>query len=176
MQLSAYQKFLGAIDTPTTEAEYVRKLKVYQEFFKIKSWDTYIQKGGDKIHEDIEFYIDANKKKNIKNTSIKSMLNPLILLLDMNRIVVYKKILAKKLPKDKEKAGGMTPYTTEEVYRMIKANKGLRNKAIIHFLASTGCRPAGIVDPILRIGHLEKMRIVTALRYTMIQLLNILDS
>ena len=40
---------------------------------------------------------------------------------------------------------------------MLSTITKLRTKALIHFLASTGARPAVIVDPILRIKHLEDM-------------------
>lgn len=40
---------------------------------------------------------------------------------------------------------------------MLECTKSLRVKALIHFLASTGIRPAGLVDPVLKIKHLMAM-------------------
>ena len=53
--------------------------------------------------------------------------------------------------------GGKIPATDEDVQALLDISKHVREKSIIHFLASTGARPASIVDPILRMKHLVKM-------------------
>jgi len=40
---------------------------------------------------------------------------------------------------------------------MLNSTKSIRSKALILFLASTGIRPAGLTDPILKIKHLTPM-------------------
>ena len=52
---------------------------------------------------------------------------------------------------------GKLPATDEDIQRMLEVTKNLRDIAVIHFLASTGTRPAGIVDPILKMKHLTEM-------------------
>lgn len=49
------------------------------------------------------------------------------------------------------------PATDDEVRRIVDATKHTRDTAVVHFLASTGARPAGVSDPILRMKHLKKM-------------------
>lgn len=41
---------------------------------------------------------------------------------------------------------------------MLECTKVLRTKAIVHFLGSTGMRPEGLIDPILRIKHLMELK------------------
>lgn len=157
MKTSAFENFEDSIKSKSTRQEYNRKLNNCKIFFKIKSWDSYIKKNKDSIHNDLEYYISTQKKKQIKNHTIKGMINPIFLLLEMNQVVLFKKILLKKLPDDDQISGGMKPFTTEEIQRMLKSSPLLRTRALIHFLSSTGCRPASIVDPVLRIKHLEKL-------------------
>jgi hypothetical protein len=42
LKLSAFDVFVGSIRSPATRTEYLRKLKKYEEFFKITNWDEYI--------------------------------------------------------------------------------------------------------------------------------------
>jgi len=41
---------------------------------------------------------------------------------------------------------------------MLQHTKSIRTKCLVHFLADTGMRPAGLVDPILRIKHLVELK------------------
>jgi len=41
---------------------------------------------------------------------------------------------------------------------MLQHTKSLRTKCLVHFLADTGMRPAGLVDPILRRKHLVELK------------------
>ena len=157
MKLSALQNWKEAIQSPITLKEYTRKLNNYAKFFEITNWDTYLTKGSDDIHSDLELFISEQKKKGIKNITIKGYLNSIFLMMDMNRVVVFKKIHLNKLKKDGKMVGGGTPYTADEIFRMVKSTPTLRIKALILFLSSTGIRPAGLTDPPLRIKHLQEI-------------------
>jgi len=80
-----------------------------------------------------------------------------VLFFDMNKVRYYKRILRKLLPGNDKEPGGKLPYTTEEIERMLSVTTKLRTKALIHYFASTGSRPAGIEDPVLRLKHVEDM-------------------
>ena len=59
--------------------------------------------------------------------------------------------------KEGEVPGGSLPYTNEELLRMKKCARKPRDIFMIDFFASTGTRPASLVDPVLRIKHIVDM-------------------
>jgi len=156
-KLSALEIFESAIKSPITKQEYLRSLKRYFEFYNISDADMYVKQDPDSIHEHLASYINQEKSKGIKNHSIKGKINAIFLFLEMNRVILHKKILKKMLPADDEVLGGGIPFTNDDISRMLSVTDKPRSKAIIHFLASTGIRPGGIVDPVLRIKHLVDM-------------------
>jgi len=158
-KLNAVQVFKNAINSPVTESEYLRNLKRFGKYFKIENWNKYITEDPENIHDQLVYYINFQKKRDIKNKTIKGWINAIILFLEMNRVIVYKTILKKMLPEDDTPQGGMEPFTTEDVRNMLVVSDKLRTKALIHFWASTGARPAGIVDPVLKIKHLSKEKL-----------------
>ena len=72
-------------------------------------------------------------------------------------VLYHKRILRKLLPSNNIEQGGKLPYKTEEIQRMLSVTIKLRSKAVLHYFSSTGCRPASVEDPILRLKHLEDM-------------------
>lgn len=157
LKMSAMDVFYGAISSDATKAEYANKLKRYEEFFEIADWDEYVAKDPNEIHDHLVYYINSQKKTEIKSRTIKSMMSSVFLMLEMNRVTLHKKILQKMLPNDTTTGGGKMPYLTEEIQSMLDSTDRLRVKALIHFLASTGSRPAAITDPVLRMKHLRKI-------------------
>jgi len=157
LELKAYDNFLQGINTKATRIEYEGKLRQFQKYTKIESWDAYIKKDPMEIHRDIERFIAYNKTMNVRNHSIKNKLNPILLLLKMNFVPTHDKVLKTKLKRDDVAAAGHEPFTQDEIRSMLEVSKTLRTKALIHFWASTGCRPASITDPILRKKHLFEM-------------------
>jgi len=127
------------------------------KFSKIKNYDVLAKIKTDKIKKLLKDWVIALSEKGLKATSIRSKLSAVELFLDMNEVDYPKKVLHKLIPSDDYVVGGDIPYTTEEIQKMLLTTTKLRTKAIIHFLASTGARPATIVDPILRLKHLEEM-------------------
>ena len=95
--------------------------------------------------------------RGIKGSSIRAKLAPVELLLEMNKIAFYKKIVHKTIPKDVERLGGAVAFTDEDVELMLNSTRKARTKALIHFMASTGIRPGAITDPVLRRKHLVEM-------------------
>ena len=156
-KLSALENFENAIGSPVTKKEYLGSLKRYFEFYNISDADLYVKEDPDSIHDHLAAYINQEKSKGIKNHSIKNKLNAIFLFLEMNRVILHKKILKKMLPADDEVLGGGVPFTSNDISRMLDVTDKPRSKAIIHFLTSTGCRPGAIVDPVLRIKHLVDM-------------------
>jgi len=62
----------------------------------------------------------------------------------MNRIPLDWEIISKMFPETR-KITGDKAWTTRHVQKILESSKTKRNRALIHFLASTGCR-IGVLD------------------------------
>ena len=153
----SYQLFHDAINRPTTLKTYSKGIDHFMRFHKLTDYDFVAKQDADTIQDWLESWVISQKRDGLKHTTIVGRLNGVELFLDMNKRVWYRKIVRKLLPHNDEPIGGDVPFTTEEVYRMRLACKKPRDFAILDFLASTGIRPKGVEDPILRIKHLVDM-------------------
>lgn len=102
-------------------------------------------------------YLDSLVERGVKGITQRAHLMGIERLLIMNDVIFHKDRIRKGIKKDDAIPGGMVPATTEELWRMVSCTKSLRSKCIVHFLADTGMRPAGLTDPILCMKHLEVM-------------------
>jgi integrase/recombinase XerD len=73
----------------------------------------------------------------------------------MNRVRVYWEIIQKMYPQ-RIKQSGRKAWSSEQIQKMLEYNTNKRNKAIIHFLASTGAR-IGVFNYPLQMKHLRDM-------------------
>ena len=151
----AYNKFRQAIKRPTTLRAYNLALDRFMITSKLRNYDQTIKIKPGKIQELLETYVISIK--NLSYQSVNQRLAGIELFFDMNMILYHKKILRKLLPGNDNELGGKLPYTTKEINKMLDVATKLRSKAIIHFFASTGCRPSCLDDPILRLKHIETM-------------------
>jgi len=149
--------FEKAIKSEAARDVYTYSLHEFMKFSKIKKYDVLAKIKTDKIKKLLKDWVLSLSEKELKATSIRSKLSAVELFLDMNEVTYPKKVLHKLIPSDDYVIGGDIPYTNEEIQKMLSTTTKLRTKAIIHFLASTGARPATIVDPILKLKHLEEM-------------------
>jgi len=120
---------------------------------KLTEYDKVINLKTDRIQDLLEDYIIS--LNHLKYNTANQYLAGVELFFDMNMILIHKRILRKLLSGNNKENGGKLPYTTEEIDRMLSVSIKLRSKAVIHFFASTWCRPASITDPILRLKHVE---------------------
>jgi len=121
-----------------------------------KDYERLTEFESDKITDLLEdFVMDLNPK--LKSTTISTMLAAPELFFQMNRKIWHQKLVRRSIKRDDKDLGGKIPATDDDVRRMLSATKKARDKAIIHFLASTGSRPAGVSDPVLRMKHLVDM-------------------
>ncbi len=151
----AYHKFKQSIKTPATLRAYNIALDKFMIKSNLKNYDHVIKLNGENIQGLLEDYIISLKNYSFQSANL--YLAGVELFLDMNMILYHKRILRKLLPNNDAEPGGKLPYTTEEIGRMLSVTTKLRTKAVIHYLASTGSRPAGIEDPVLRLKHVEDM-------------------
>jgi len=153
----SFTLFENAIKSETSRKIYTYSLHEFMKFSKIKNYDELAKIKTDKIQKLLENWVLSLRKKGLRATSIRSKLSAIELFLEMNKVTFHKKVLHKLIPSDDYVIGGDIPYTTEEIQKMLSTTTKLRTKAIIHFFASTGARPATIVDPVLMLKHLEEM-------------------
>jgi len=99
----------------------------------------------------VEDYIMTLKKR-VNPNSIPTFYYPIQSFCEANEIDLRWKKIRKLFPA-KIKVSGDQPYTTDDIQSMLSVTPQLRNKAILHFLASTGCRVGALID--LKIRHLS---------------------
>ena len=153
----SFTLFEAAIKSPQTKQIYKYSLHEFMKFANIKEYDDIVKLGQEKLQKILENWIIHLSKKGLKALTIRGKLSPVDLFLDMNKVDYHKRVIRRLIPSDDYVPGGDKPFTTEEIKKMLAATTKLRTKAVIHFFASTGIRPAGIVDPVLRLKHIEKM-------------------
>ena len=153
----AWDNFVSAINNEKTLENYVRALNEFMRFHNLRSYDEFIKVSVPQIQNFLKEWINHLKSKNLRGNTISTKLNPIELMLEMNEIVWAKRKIKRMIPKSIHEKGGKRPITTEEIQLLLKATHDFRMIAIIHFLASTGTRPAVLTDPPLQFKHLKKL-------------------
>ena len=157
MKNRSFDIFMGSIKSPVSRRVYTYSLNEFMKFHNIKNYDSILKFNTKKIQKLLTDWVMALKEKDLKSQTILSKLHAIEGFLDMNMIIYHKKILHKLIPSNDYIPGGEIPFTNEEIQIMLDFTQKPRSKALIHFFASTGIRPAGIDDPILCLKHLEDM-------------------
>jgi len=160
----AYKNFHRALKTSSTKSTYAYAMKRFMDFLveqkELKhneAFDIVAKFDTEKVTDILLSYVDE-LNKNHKRSGVSTMLAGVELFFEMNRIIWHKKIVRKSIKLDKNNIqGGKIPATDEDVKAILDVSKHVRSTALIYFLASTGTRPAGIVDPVLRMKHLIEM-------------------
>lgn len=136
-------RFWAGIRTEQTKKDYQRYLNYFLSYTKIKEAGWLLQLKDSQIQELVEDYTIHLKGKGLSRGYIDAQLAGLELFFSMNdKILNFKKI--RKMTPSRKKPKGERPYTTEEIKQLLELTTSLRNKAIIYFLASTGCRVGAI--------------------------------
>lgn len=154
----AFKNFSRGINSLATKTDYTQYLKNFMEFHKLgDNFDGVVKSKTKKIDEMIIDYLDSMVERGVKGITQRTHLMGIERLFIMNDCIWHKDRIRRGIKKDEEIPGGNVPITTEEVSAMLNCTKSIRSKALIHFFASTGMRPAGLTDPILKIKHLIPM-------------------
>lgn len=144
-------KFENAIKSEETKKLYNYYLKKFLEWCKIPSHDGLLQLKDSFLQEILEDYLFYQKNR-ISPNSIPPIFASLELFFTMNDKVLNFKKLRKMFPQ-KIKISGKDIWQTKDIQFMLKNIKVKRTRAMIHFLASTGCRIGVLQD--LKIKHLQ---------------------
>lgn len=129
------------------KSEQTRKAYTYylDSFLKWaqKDYESLLLLDSKQIESVLQDYIIYLKKK-ISPNSIGPIMSALEKFLVMNDKIYNKKKIALLLPELVERQGGKA-WNTEQIRKMLEYADSTRAKIIIHILASTGCRPGGLV-------------------------------
>ncbi len=153
----AYKLFLSALDSPRTIMKYDRDLLKFMEFAGYSDYDSILLDDSETIQNHLEDYLMEIKKRPLKRSTVKGLLQAIELFLEVNKKMFYRKALHLHFPKEITKRGNELPYTNEDILRMLEYVKSKRTIALIHFFASTGARPAVVDDPILTFKNIHPM-------------------
>ena len=146
--------FEESIKSKYTKKNYICHLNQFMLFSNIKTIDELLEISNYKIQCLLEDYLIELKQTTNPN-SIPSKFQGIKHFCVMNRVNINWNIIQKMYPQ-KQKIGNLRCYTTKEIRKLISDVENIRDKAIIHFLASTGAR-IGVFDHELSVRHLKKM-------------------
>ena len=146
--------FEESIKSKYTRKNYISNLNLFGQFAGICCSGKLLDIKKKELQNLIEDYV-IHLRQVANPNSIPSMFRGIKHFCVMNRIDLDWNMIHKLFPQ-KEKTADMRAYTTREVGIMISHANSLRDKALIHFLASTGAR-IGVFDHALLIKHLQKM-------------------
>ena len=119
----------------------------------VKNPDSLLRISDSDLQTKIEDYL-FYKKKLVSPNTIPMVFNPLELFFSMSdKKLDWKKI--RKMFPAKVKRSGYAAWSHNNARKIVESAKGLRNKALIHLLASTGCRIGAIPD--LKLKHVTEM-------------------
>ena len=153
----AWDNFESGMNNEQSKKVYTRNLNEFMRFFDLRSYDELVKTCVKDIQEMLKGWIKSHKISGLKGNTINAKLNAVELMLDMNEVVWAKKKIRKMIPGANHEKGGKRAITTEEIQILLNSTHDFRTIAIIHFLASTGIRPAALTDPPLQFKHVESM-------------------
>lgn len=145
--------FTNGLKSEETVKQYTYYLDKFINFYHIKNYDSLATVSPAELQIMVEDYVMFLKKEVSPNT-VPTPMYAIQAFLECNDIELkWKKI--RRLYPAKIKTTGERGWTTKEIQKMLQSTTNLRNKAIIHFLASTGVRIGAIPD--LKLKHLKEM-------------------
>ncbi|MFZ1077925.1 MAG: site-specific integrase [Nitrosotalea sp.] len=120
---------------------------------KINDVDGILQLKESYLQQLVEDYILYMRKQILPN-SFQPIVASLELFFSMNDKTLNWKKIRKMIPSPVKKSG-YNAWQTKDIEKMLQLTTSLRNKALLHFLASTACRIGAISE--LKIKHLSDM-------------------
>jgi len=142
MNQRTLQRFESTIKSEFTRKNYKRDLDYFLTFYH-NDYESILSIPNDKLQEMIEDYIIHLKKTECSSTAV-SLFWGVKHFFVINRKKIDWDIINKMLPQ-RQVMSGTKPWTTKHIQKLISYAKTKRNRAFIHFLASTGCR-IGVFD------------------------------
>ena len=145
---------LASVRSDLTKRNIEIRLQKFIKFAGFKSHDNILQTDRKELEKRLIAYVIHISKSGLSPNTVPSYMGSLKCFLDINDVELSWKKIKKFYPR-KRKITGQGAYSTEQVKEMLGLVKSHRNKAVIHFLASTGCRAGAVPD--ITVGDLRDM-------------------
>jgi len=153
----SYQTFKTSKMSPRTYELYSHAIHDFLVSTGLDSYNKLVSLDRKDIQSRLMAWIRSNIERGLKAESVRTNLAGIERFFDVNDVIYNKKLVRLQVPSDDQIPGGDVPFTNEDVQSMLSCTTSLRTKALIHFFASTGARPASIIDPVLRKKHIVDM-------------------
>jgi len=145
-------RFEQGIKSRQTLNNYRDHLKHFRNFAKFDTFDSLVTKSVEELQTIVEDYL-IHIKENRHPNSVPILMLGVRHFFVMNRIPLYWEIIRKMYP-PRKKSAGFKPWTTEQIQKMLLTTISKRNRALVHFLASTGAR-IGVIDENFTMKYLK---------------------
>lgn len=145
--------FEESIKSKYTKTNYKAHLDMFKKFAGIATDDELAVMSQERLQSLLEDYLIELRHTANPNT-IPSRFQGIRHFCIMNRQNPNWDVIRRMFPQ-KQKPPSLRPYTTDDVRNMLRP-AGIRDKALVHFMASTGAR-IGVFDHVMSMAHLRKM-------------------
>ncbi len=145
--VTPYQNFYESLKTPDTRKSYQIYMNQFLDYAHT-DYDGLAKLPQNEINDLIFHYIvhlkDLTERTGTPSpNSYNPMISPIKKFLVMNDIILNWDKIKSWYPEKVAEANQM-PYDSKDIKELLEATTNIRNKAFIHFLASTGCRIGAI--------------------------------
>lgn len=137
--------FENSVKSAVTRKVYLYELGRFVKYYKLKSIESTLEIESKQLQIMMEDYLFFLKKR-LRPRSLRPPFSALELFYRVNEkqdLNFYK--IRKMFPAD-DKSAGKKSWSTQDIQKMLRNVKESRTKAVIHILASTGCRIGAIHD------------------------------
>ena len=148
--LSVFEKY---IRTDATRKMYLYYFKRFLLWAKIANPDDLLERTGNDLQNLVEEYF-LYLRNRLSPNSLPPIVAALELFFSMNDKDLQFKKIRKMIPQLLKKTGN-SPWQNADIKTMLENTTSRRNKALVHLLASSGCRVGAI--PSLRLKHMSEM-------------------
>jgi len=158
-------KMMKTLASNEGRASYAYKLQQFMVFAAEKKYvkhnedfESLLTYEPEQLTDILEDFVNYLENRGLVSSSVAVTLTAVELFFEMNRRIWHKKLVKRGIQKQDRISGGGEPATTEDLNLMLKyCERSVRKRSIILFLGSTGIRPGGLIDPVLRMKHLVWM-------------------
>jgi integrase len=154
LQGQPYMNFINSLKSPETKIQYRKTLLKFIQHYNITSLDGLLSFTRKDVEEMITKYVTNMNARGLSYGYINLVMCSIFHFFEMNDVVLNKRKISKFMGEHK-KMNKDRAYTHEEIKLMVDSGD-FRFRAIVLFLASTGCRISSVCD--LEMRHLKKIR------------------